>query len=143
MVSCVHVSDLSMGSGSLGGGALGDSPDGVAHASPSSERILRYFKGCQILIVSYRLPVRLFMTQGGAGPTGAVQVHPAVFVCVLADTFAFVTVVVVAVAAGAAAAAAVVGVALAVFRVMPCWRACLWVLRLALRVYIHLSVSSP
>jgi hypothetical protein len=143
MVSCVHVSDLSMGSGSLGGGALGDSPDGVAHASPSSERILRYFKGCQILIVSYRLPVRLFMTQGGAGPTGAVQVHPAV---VLADIFAVATAVVVAVtaaAAAAAAAAAVVEVALAVFRVMPGWRACLWVLRLALLVYIQLSVSFP
>ncbi len=96
MVSCCHASDLSMGSGSLGGGALGDSPDGVAHASPSSERILRYFKGCQILIVSYRLPVRLFMTQGGAGPTGAVQVHPAV---VLADIVAVATVVIVAVAA--------------------------------------------
>jgi hypothetical protein len=98
MVSCVHVSDLSMGSGSLGGGALGDSPDGVAHASPSSERILRYFKGCQILIVSYRLPVRLFMTQGGAGPTGAVQVHPAFFVVALPAIFAAVVVVAVAAA---------------------------------------------
>ncbi len=123
MVSCFLVSDLSMGSGSLGAGALGDSPDGVAHASPSSERILRYFKGCQILIVSYRLPVRLFMTQGGAGPTGAVQVRPAVVVAVVA-------------VAAVAAAVSVVVVVVDGYR-------CCWVLRLALRVFIQLSVSFP
>ena len=46
------------------------------HNPASDRRMLEYFKGCQMLIVSYRLPVRLFMCQT-AGPTGAVTVRAA------------------------------------------------------------------